>query len=155
VDQRRHAPYRTRPPSRLCTHALTRRQPAAEDSPNTRTNTAGSSCTPLIYFDSDVSLDAANAVLLTLPKVAGAPFEWTEYCVPAAPELCSDAGAQMFGFDGASRSAQGTEDLRALGQRRELGHDGDAVAAAASERYGVEGARAPRFEDDGAHAPPQ
>jgi primary-amine oxidase len=34
------------------------------------------------------------------------------HCVPAAPEPFGYAGLQAFGFDGAPRSAQGTEDLR-------------------------------------------
>jgi hypothetical protein len=86
VDQRRHPPPRTSPFLYPLTRAhalLPRAQPQAEDSPNTRTNTAASSffLTPLNYFDADVSLESRNAVLLTHPKVAGDPFEFDEYGV--------------------------------------------------------------------------
>ncbi|KAF7984670.1 hypothetical protein HWV62_12936 [Athelia sp. TMB] len=67
--------------------------PAAEDAPNTRTNTATSSfyLTPLNYFDHDISIDSTNAILLSVPKNPGDPFTFDDYgvrpavCVPEAP----------------------------------------------------------------------
>jgi primary-amine oxidase len=94
--------------------------PQAEDSPNTRTNTAASSffLTPLNYFDSDVSMDSLNAVLLSHPKLAGDAFEFTEYgvqqahCVPRAPEPFKYEGMKAYGVDGRVKPQQATEELR-------------------------------------------
>ncbi|KAK1234331.1 hypothetical protein PQX77_002470 [Marasmius sp. AFHP31] len=68
--------------------------PQAEDSPNTKMNTATSSflLTPFNYFDYDVSMESSNAILLTSPKIPGEPFAYDDYgveqgytCVPEAP----------------------------------------------------------------------
>ncbi|KAI5825435.1 amine oxidase catalytic domain-containing protein [Schizophyllum commune Tattone D] len=68
--------------------------PQAEDSPNTKTNvaTTGFILTPLNYFDSDISMDMSNAIVLTAPANPGDPFTFDNYgvdlgytCVPAAP----------------------------------------------------------------------
>jgi primary-amine oxidase len=139
VGQRWHTPPRTRPRFRRHRALLTRcpPQPQAEDSPNTRTNTAASSffLTPLNYFDSDVSLESRNAVLLKHPKVAGDPFEFDEYgveqvrlpllgpdprslthmqahCIPPAPAPFSYPGLQAVGLDGKPLPSVETEQLR-------------------------------------------
>ncbi|KAG1845992.1 carbohydrate phosphorylase-domain-containing protein [Suillus tomentosus] len=67
--------------------------PASQDVPNTRTNTAASSffLTPFNYFDYDVSIESANAILLQPPKKPGDPFSYDDYnvrpahCVPQPP----------------------------------------------------------------------
>ncbi|KAF7799943.1 hypothetical protein EIP86_011186 [Pleurotus ostreatoroseus] len=69
-------------------------QPQAEDSPNTRTNIATSSffLTPLNYFDADVSIESANAVLLTASSDPSLPYHVEEYgvtqplCLPEEPQ---------------------------------------------------------------------
>lgn len=56
----------------------------AEDSaPHTRTNTATSSffLTPQNFFDSDVSIDSANSILLSNPEKPGLPFSYDEFGV--------------------------------------------------------------------------
>ncbi|KAF8316633.1 amine oxidase catalytic domain-containing protein [Clavulina sp. PMI_390] len=81
--------------------------PQAEDSPNTRTNTASSSfiLSPLNFHDYDVSMDSSNAVLMDQdPKTKQWSFDEydvkAEYCAP--PELPPlDYGNDMiFDLDG-------------------------------------------------------
>ncbi|KAF8887255.1 amine oxidase catalytic domain-containing protein [Gymnopilus junonius] len=68
--------------------------PSAEDSPNTKTNIATSSfmLTPLNYFDSDISMELKNAILLRAPEKAGSPYSYDDYgvkqdfnCLPEPP----------------------------------------------------------------------
>ena len=94
MDQCRDAPFGS-----CLAHLATIRpdlfiQPQAEDSPNTKTNvaTTGFILTPLNYFDSDISMDMSNAIVLTAPANPGDPFAFDNYgvdlgytCVPAAP----------------------------------------------------------------------
>ncbi|KZS98930.1 amine oxidase catalytic domain-containing protein [Sistotremastrum niveocremeum HHB9708] len=74
--------------------------PQAEDAPNTRTNLAASSfyLTPLNYFDSDVSMEAANAILLSHPKTLGGEFEYDDYNVKA--KYCSPPPLPPFDYSG-------------------------------------------------------
>jgi len=82
--------------------------PVAEDTPNTRTNTATSSffLTPLNYFDYDISIDSTNAIILTPPEDRGDPFAYDDYgvkpahCVPAAPPPFEYYGMTIHDHDG-------------------------------------------------------
>ena len=95
-------------------------QPQAEDAPNTRTNLATSSffLTPLNYFDTDISMDSINAILLTPPDKPGARYEFDDYgvkpahCVPAAVPPFEYAGERVFGVDGEPAPPASAEELR-------------------------------------------
>ncbi|OCH86254.1 amine oxidase catalytic domain-containing protein [Obba rivulosa] len=92
----------------------------AEDSPNTRTNLAASSffITPLNYFDSDISLDALNAVLLSPPGKPGDRWGFEDYgvspghCVPAPVPPFEYPGVQAFGLDGKPAVPASAEEMR-------------------------------------------
>lgn len=83
-------------------------KPQAEDSPNTRTNVAASSffLTPLNYFDADVSIDSANAVLLDVSTDPKAPYTVEEYgveqihCMPDAVKPFEHIGIIAYALDG-------------------------------------------------------
>ncbi|KAK7031010.1 hypothetical protein VNI00_013800 [Paramarasmius palmivorus] len=67
--------------------------PTAEDSPNTKTNIAAFILTPLNYFDYDVSMESANAIVLSAPEQTGDPYGFDDYgvkqdftCIPYSPE---------------------------------------------------------------------
>ncbi|KAJ3554483.1 hypothetical protein NM688_g3086 [Phlebia brevispora] len=70
--------------------------PQAEDSPNTRTNVAFSSffLTPLNYFDADVSIDSANAVLLSSsPNYTAEEYGTVQpACMPDRPQRYEHLG---------------------------------------------------------------
>ncbi|KAF9266155.1 amine oxidase catalytic domain-containing protein [Marasmius fiardii PR-910] len=83
--------------------------PSAEDSPNTRTNFAISSVllAPLNYFDSDVSLESMNAIVLEPSEDAGEPFKFNDYgvkqdltCIPHASPPFQYIAPQTYGIDG-------------------------------------------------------
>lgn len=94
--------------------------PQAEDSPNTRTNVAASSflLTPLNYFDSDISMDSTNAILLTPPQVPGDPFGYNDYgvkaveCIPDAVPPFEYKGLKAFGLDGKEAPPASIKQLR-------------------------------------------
>ncbi|GJE94516.1 amine oxidase catalytic domain-containing protein [Phanerochaete sordida] len=94
--------------------------PQAEDAPNTRTNVAASSffVAPLNYFDADVSMDGANAVLLAPPAAPGAPWTWDDYgvrpahCAPRPVPPFAYAGERFSGLDGAPRAPASAEEMR-------------------------------------------
>ncbi|KAI0091340.1 amine oxidase catalytic domain-containing protein [Irpex rosettiformis] len=94
--------------------------PQAEDSPNTRTNTASSSffLTPLNYFDSDVSMDSTNAILLSNPVKPGDPYTYNDYgvkpvnCVPTAVPPFEYRGLTAFGLDGKMAPPASAEEMR-------------------------------------------
>ncbi|KAJ8698873.1 hypothetical protein PTI98_005534 [Pleurotus ostreatus] len=94
--------------------------PQAEDAPNTRTTTATTSffIAPLNYFDSDVSLDSLNAVLLTPPSAPGEPYLHDNYgvdqgttCIPDPPSPFTYTDVHAYDMDG--RKVFGT-DLKKL-----------------------------------------
>ncbi|KAG9218584.1 hypothetical protein CCMSSC00406_0001302 [Pleurotus cornucopiae] len=94
--------------------------PQAEDAPNTRTTTATTSffIAPLNYFDSDVSLDSLNAVLLTPPSAPGEPYLHDNYgvdqgttCIPDPPSPFTYTDVHAYDMDG--RRVFGT-DLKKL-----------------------------------------
>ncbi|KAF4575382.1 hypothetical protein EYR36_006741 [Pleurotus pulmonarius] len=83
--------------------------PQAEDAPNTRTTTATTSffIAPLNYFDSDVSLDSLNAVLLTPPSAPGEPYLHDDYgvdqgtmCIPDPPSPFTYTDVHAYDMDG-------------------------------------------------------
>ncbi|KDQ64574.1 hypothetical protein JAAARDRAFT_28216 [Jaapia argillacea MUCL 33604] len=94
--------------------------PQAEDVPNTRTNMAASSffLTPLNYFDTDVSLESINAILLRAPVTPGAPFTFDDYgvkpenCVPEKVGEFEYGGLTAFGVDGKVKEGMGIEEMR-------------------------------------------
>ncbi|TFK55964.1 amine oxidase catalytic domain-containing protein [Heliocybe sulcata] len=94
--------------------------PQAEDVPNTRTNLAASSffLTPLNYFDTDVSIESINAVILTAPAKTGDPFTYDDYGVKPAncvPEIVPDfeyGGLSAYTMDGELAPPMEFEELR-------------------------------------------
>ncbi|KAI0689816.1 amine oxidase catalytic domain-containing protein [Cytidiella melzeri] len=94
--------------------------PQAEDAPNTRTNTAASSffLTPLNYFDSDISIDSLNAILLSSPSKVGDPYNYDDYgvkpahCVPDEVPPFEYRGLTANGLDGSAGSAGSNEEMR-------------------------------------------
>lgn len=109
-------------------------QSQSEDSPNTRTNVATSRydllyiyqsgvyahelyidsehlsnsffLTPLNYFDSDVSMESTNAILLSAPCKPGQPFRYTDYdvkplnCIPPQVPPFEYTGLIAYNLDG-------------------------------------------------------
>ncbi|KAG7097491.1 hypothetical protein E1B28_004833 [Marasmius oreades] len=97
--------------------------PQAEDSPNTKMNTATSSffLVPFNYFDHDVSMDSANAILLSTPKVAGDPFTYDDYgvkqdytCIPEAPEPFGYRDIEMYDVEGRKEEPKSSEEMREM-----------------------------------------
>ncbi|KAG1906828.1 amine oxidase catalytic domain-containing protein [Suillus fuscotomentosus] len=94
--------------------------PASEDVPNTRTNTAASSffLTPFNYFDYDVSIESANAILLQPPKKPGDPFSYDDYnvrpahCVPQPPAAFEYYPEQVYDLDGKPAPPSTVEEMR-------------------------------------------
>ncbi|KAG2357950.1 copper amine oxidase [Suillus spraguei] len=94
--------------------------PASEDVPNTRTNTAASSffLTPFNYFDYDVSIESANAILLQPPKKPGDPFSYNDYdvrpahCVPQPPAAFEYYPEQVYDLDGKPAPPSTVEEMR-------------------------------------------
>lgn len=94
--------------------------PASEDVPNTRTNTAASSffLTPFNYFDYDVSIESANAILLQPPKNPGDPFSYNDYdvrpahCVPQPPAAFEYYPEQVYDLDGKPAPPSTVEEMR-------------------------------------------
>ncbi|PSR74266.1 hypothetical protein PHLCEN_2v10010 [Hermanssonia centrifuga] len=93
--------------------------PQAEDAPNTRTNLATSSffLTPLNYFDSDVSMDSLNAILLHPPE-PHSQYTFDDYgvkpaqCIPEAIPPFEYSGLTAFGLDGRPAPEVSLEELR-------------------------------------------
>ncbi|KII94729.1 hypothetical protein PLICRDRAFT_169456 [Plicaturopsis crispa FD-325 SS-3] len=100
--------------------------PQAEDSPNTRTNTATSSffLTPLNFFDSDISLDSTNAILLDPTPLADGSYAFNDYgvkhthCVPDPPTPFHYEQEDQTPFDVNGRQATfgSVEDQRAAAE---------------------------------------
>ncbi|KAG1735034.1 amine oxidase catalytic domain-containing protein [Suillus lakei] len=94
--------------------------PASEDVPNTRANTATSSffLTPFNYFDYDVSIESANAILLQPPKKPGDPFSYNDYnvrpahCVPQPPATFEYFPEQVYDLDGKPAPPSTVEEMR-------------------------------------------
>ncbi|KAI0696783.1 amine oxidase catalytic domain-containing protein [Cytidiella melzeri] len=94
--------------------------PQAEDAPNTRTNVAASSfmLTPLNYFDSDISIDSLNAILLSSPTKPGDPYAYNDYgvrpaqCFPHEIPSFEYRGLKTYGLDGHAMSAASAEQMR-------------------------------------------
>ncbi|KAF5367943.1 hypothetical protein D9758_004498 [Tetrapyrgos nigripes] len=101
--------------------------PQAEDSPNTKTNIAMSSfiLTPLNYFDSDISMQSSNAILLSVPQNPEDPFTFDDYgvqqdfsCIPEPLKPFEYSTVQLFDLDGkkVSGDARSMEDLRKMAE---------------------------------------
>jgi primary-amine oxidase len=98
--------------------------PSAEDSPNTRTNTATSSffLAPLNYFDHDISIDSTNAIFLTPPKDRADAFRYNDYgvkpahCVPEAPPPFEYRGIKVHDQDGNLASPARVEEIRRMAE---------------------------------------
>jgi len=99
--------------------------PHAEDSPNTKTTVALSSflLTPLNYFDSDISLDSANAILLSAPSKAGDSWNFDNYdvnqgytCIPQIPAPFEYPPPKVYDADGQLNEAVSLEDARKLAE---------------------------------------
>jgi len=116
--------------------------PGAEDTPNTKMNTATSRyagatwtytfrlnvksnsffLTPLNYFDYDISIDSTNAILLTAPENPGDAFGYDDYgvkpvhCVPEAPPPFEYQGMEIHDRDGNLAPPMRLEDMRKMTQ---------------------------------------
>ncbi|OJA18090.1 hypothetical protein AZE42_04165 [Rhizopogon vesiculosus] len=94
--------------------------PASEDVPNTRTNTAASSffLTPFNYFNYDVSIESANAILLQPPTTPGDPFSYTDYgvrpahCIPQPPAAFEYYPEKEYDLDGKLAPPSTVEEMR-------------------------------------------
>ncbi|KAH8827357.1 copper amine oxidase [Flagelloscypha sp. PMI_526] len=109
--------------------------PQAEDSPNTKTNVATSSflLTPLNYFDSDISMDSLNAIVLEAPANGDMREFWgfddnsveqDSVCMPSRPSPFQWKMPDTFDLDGNKRVHGTVEDARkksGLIQRIKLG----------------------------------
>ncbi|KAL0953888.1 hypothetical protein HGRIS_005060 [Hohenbuehelia grisea] len=83
--------------------------PQAEDVPNTRTSLATSSffITPLNYFDSDISMDSRNAIMISYPDSSDGKYTFDNYgvdqslsCMPHAPAPFEYSDISAIGMDG-------------------------------------------------------
>ncbi|KAJ3784122.1 copper amine oxidase [Lentinula aff. detonsa] len=99
--------------------------PQAEDSPNTKTTVAMSSflLTPLNYFDSDISLDSTNAILLSAPSQPGEPWGFDDYgvkqdftCVPETPPPFEYLDPKVYDEDGRLKESGSVEDMRKMAE---------------------------------------
>ncbi|KAE9394115.1 amine oxidase catalytic domain-containing protein [Gymnopus androsaceus JB14] len=99
--------------------------PQAEDSPNTKTTVAMSSflLTPLNYFDSDISLNSANAILLSAPSKPGDPWSFDDYgvkqeytCIPQTPASFDYPLPKVYDADGQLNESVSLEDARKLAE---------------------------------------
>ncbi|KAL6298051.1 amine oxidase catalytic domain-containing protein [Sparassis latifolia] len=94
--------------------------PQAEDAPNTRTNLAASSffLTPLNYFDSDISMESTNAIVITPPVTPDGKWTHDDYgvgavhCVPPAVPPFEYTGVKVFGLDGRPAPPASVEEMR-------------------------------------------
>lgn len=74
--------------------------------------------TPLNYFDSDVSMDSMNAILLTTPATPGEPFEYIDYgvepvqCIPDDIPPFEYRGLKAFNLDGKEAQPATIKQLR-------------------------------------------
>ncbi|KAF9266153.1 amine oxidase catalytic domain-containing protein [Marasmius fiardii PR-910] len=98
-------------------------QPQAEDSPNTKMNTATSSflLLPFNYFDHDVSMESTNAILLASPKIPGDPFTYDDYgvkqdytCIPDSPEPFEYHDVIVFDVEGRKEDPKNAEEMREM-----------------------------------------
>ncbi|KAJ8502416.1 hypothetical protein ONZ45_g11781 [Pleurotus djamor] len=103
----------------LGTHHL----PQAEDAPNTRTSTATTSflIAPLNYFNSDVSMDSLNSVLITSPKTPEEPYTYDDYgvnqgetCAPEVPPSFEYTDVHAYDMDGRVIQGNTLERIRSM-----------------------------------------
>ncbi|KAJ4487712.1 copper amine oxidase [Lentinula aciculospora] len=103
----------------------THHMPQAEDSPNTKTTVAMSSflLTPLNYFDSDISLDSSNAILLSAPSKPGEPWGFDDYdvkqdftCIPKTPPPFEYLDPNVYDEEGRLKEPENVEDLRKMAE---------------------------------------
>ncbi|KAL0950332.1 hypothetical protein HGRIS_010303 [Hohenbuehelia grisea] len=102
--------------------------PQTEDAPNTRTSLATSSffIAPLNYFDSDISMDSLNAVLIAPPSSPGGKYGHDDYgvdqglmCIPDAPLPFDYIDISAVGMDG---RPVGPEELARMKHVRDAPH---------------------------------
>jgi len=100
--------------------------PQAEDVPNTRTVTAASSffLTPLNYFDSDISMESTNAILVQPAEKEGGSYQYEDFGVK--PAYCMPAPVAPFSYKGGiDYDLNGREAQKTLEEKRkgyELSH---------------------------------
>ncbi|KAJ3861776.1 amine oxidase catalytic domain-containing protein [Lentinula novae-zelandiae] len=103
----------------------THHMPQAEDSPNTKTTVAMSSflLTPLNYFDSDISLESTNAILLSAPSQPGEPWGFDDYgvkqdftCVPETPPPFEYLDPKVYDEEGRLKESESVEDMRKMAE---------------------------------------
>ncbi|KAG1806446.1 amine oxidase catalytic domain-containing protein [Suillus plorans] len=74
--------------------------------------------TPFNYFDYDVSIESANAILLQPPKKPGDPFSYDDYnvrpahCVPQPPAAFEYYPEQVYDLDGKPAPPSTVEEMR-------------------------------------------
>jgi len=99
--------------------------PHAEDSPNTKTTIAMSSflLTPLNYFDSDISLDSRNAILLTAPKTPGNNWAYDDNgvkqdftCIPQQPKPFEYSAFRTYDAEGNLAKPETVEEMRKVAE---------------------------------------
>ncbi|KIK59562.1 hypothetical protein GYMLUDRAFT_44520 [Collybiopsis luxurians FD-317 M1] len=99
--------------------------PQAEDSPNTKTTVAMSSflLTPLNYFDSDISLDSTNAILMKAPSAPGDVWEYDDYgvkqdytCIPQTPPPFEYSGPKTYDAEGRLEKPASVEEMRKVAE---------------------------------------
>lgn len=74
--------------------------------------------TPFNYFDYDVSIESANAILLQPPTRPGDPFSFTDYgvhpahCVPQPPTAFEYYPEKVYDLDGKLAPPSTVEEMR-------------------------------------------
>lgn len=77
---------------------------------------------PSNYFDSDISIDSTNAILLSPPTAPGDQFTYDDYgvppqnCLPSTPEPFKWSPFVRIDRDGLERNTSRLEDLRKDGE---------------------------------------
>lgn len=78
--------------------------------------------TPLNYFDSDISIDSKNAILLSAPELPGNVFTHDDYgvqpmtCIPDAPEPFTYVGVEMHDPDGDLSPPKSLQETRRIAE---------------------------------------
>ncbi|KAF9035879.1 amine oxidase catalytic domain-containing protein [Panaeolus papilionaceus] len=99
--------------------------PQAEDSPMTKTNIATSSfvLTPLNFFDSDISTESANAILLEMPRDLEGAVKWDNngvaqdmHCIPQPPDPFEYSLDRVYPLEGDQVDSVGIKKLRRISE---------------------------------------
>lgn len=79
--------------------------------------------TPLNYFDSDISLESTNAILLSAPSQPGEPWGFDDYgvkqdftCVPETPPPFEYLDPKVYDEEGRLKELESVEDMRKMAE---------------------------------------